>query len=156
MGRTLPPSSVHGPTPPLHVVLVCPAHPLRFHEDGQVRLCTGCSRPLTTCRCVTQKNGLCAVQPTLRQGERDEVIYVPRWGGAAILDPSQWPTSAGPLMPHEAHAYAAEVILTIVRRWLGLEGPLPAPTSVTRPFQVDLETGITHVAALQLHWVSGG
>lgn len=119
-------------------------------------LCAQAAHGHSSHACVTQKNGLCAVQPTLRQGERDEVIYVPRWGGAAILDPSQWPTNAGPLMPHKAHAYAAEVILTIVRRWLGLEGPLPAPTSGARPFQVDLKTGITHVAALQLHWVWGG
>lgn len=101
-------------------------------------------------------HGLCAVQPTLRQGERDEVIFVPRWGGAAILDPRQWPTSAGPLMPHEAHVYAAEVILTIVRRWLGLEGPLPVHTSGARPFQVDLRDGRHIVADLRSYGLSGG
>ncbi len=36
MGRLLPPSSVHGPTPPVHMVFACPKTPLRFHEDGQV------------------------------------------------------------------------------------------------------------------------
>ncbi len=72
-------------------------------------------------------------QPTTsRKGQRDEIIYVPRWGAAAILQPTQWPTNPDAvIMPEETHAYVAEVMVVMLRRWLGLEGPPPPPPTTT-------------------------